>query len=176
MKQISILSMVLGLGNVAFAEAPDIVAALDLPVRAQEARDAGIEEAAVDEALKAAKEKKLKAKDSAELLGAASDAAKEHGNTDNFGSFVKSKLEEGLRGKDLAAAIKAEHVANGKGKAKGKDGEHGKSGEHGKPDDKGKDGEHGKAGEHGKPDAADGQPEGKGKPDGKGKPENKGKH
>jgi len=100
----------------------------------------------------------------AELFAEENDAIRKHGRIDNFGAFVQEKLAAGLRGRELAAAIHAEHAARGIGKGRpaeaGKPGAHpgssgsvGKPGkpvdadEHGnKPDSPGKSGEAGKKG------------------------------
>jgi len=94
----------------------DILASLDLPNQAQALRDKGAEKAQVKEALRAARGKKLKPKETRDLLKEASSAADENGTIDNFGTFVKSQLESGKRGRDLAAAIRAEHGKRGRGK------------------------------------------------------------
>jgi hypothetical protein len=136
----SILSLAL-LPRAADAEAPArpeaadknaardrILGALELPRKAQALRKAGLDDAAVKAGLKAARDKKLHAREAADLLDAAAQAVKDHGPVDNFGAFVQSQLDGGKRGKDLAEAIRAEHLARGKGH----DGK-------GKPDTKGHD-------------------------------------
>jgi hypothetical protein len=142
----------------AAAKRAEVLAAIDLPKSAQALRKEGVDKAEVKEALRAAKGKKAKAKDTKALLDESAKAVKENGRIDNFGAFVKSKLNEGLRGRELAAAIHAEHKARGKGKGKSKEKSKAKSkGEErpgGKPEDK-----------------TTGKPEGKGRPEGKGKPE-----
>ncbi|MCA9312482.1 MAG: hypothetical protein KDA21_14810 [Phycisphaerales bacterium] len=89
--------------------------AADLPMKAQELRDSGLDADQVVATLDAAKEAKLGAGETADLLGAAAPLVKEHGPVDNFGDLVKDKISEGLRGEDLAAAIKAAHEHKGKG-------------------------------------------------------------
>jgi hypothetical protein len=115
----------------------DILASLELPAAAQSLRDKGVDKGQVREAMQAAKSKKLKAKEAKGLMKDAGDSVDEHGPIDNFGAFVKSKLDSGLRGRDLAAAIRAEHAARGKGKghAKKADAKE-KEKETGKPKDK----------------------------------------
>lgn len=153
----------------AYAEGP-ATADLDLPRHAQELRDAGVPADQVREALHAQRDADVKAEDASEALHAEKERIdKGEKPMENFGAFVKGKVAEGVRGKDLAAAIHAEHAARGMGgppEGKGPDGEHGKpedagkDGEHGKPDDHAEHGEHGKPddhgehGEHGKPDGA----------------------
>ena len=113
-----------------------ILGALDLPIQAQALRKAGADEQEIKAGLKAARDKKLDARSTAELIGEVAKATKEHGPIGEFGAFVKGKLEAGLRGKELAEAIRQEHATRGKGKA----------------------------GDKGKPDAAGGPPDDKGKP------------
>lgn len=161
-----------------------ILGALDLPIKAQALRKAGADEKEIKAGLKAAKEKKANPKDVAELLEAAATATKEHGPVDNFGAFVQSKLDAGLRGKELAEAIRAEHQARGK-KGKGHEGKApdeakqagGPDDKGGKPEDAGDEGK-GPPDDKGKPEDAGhegkGPPEGKGAPDDKGKPEDAG--
>lgn len=95
-----------------------ILGALALPLKAQALRKAGVGEGEVKAGLNAAKGKKLAAGDAAELLDEAAKATRDHGPVDNFGAFVQAKLDAGLRGRDLAAAIREEHAARGKGKGK----------------------------------------------------------
>jgi hypothetical protein len=161
-----------------------ILGALDLPIKAQALRKAGADEKEVKAGLKAAKDKKAHPKDVAELLDAAAKATKEHGPVDNFGAFVQEKLGAGLRGKDLAEAIRAEHEARGKkgkghegkGEGKGPDEAKGPDDKGGKPEDAGDEGK-GAPDDKGKPEGAGGEgkaPDGKGAPDDKGKPEDAG--
>ena len=103
-----------------------ILGALDLPLKAQALRKAGVDEPGLKAGLKAARDKKLHAAEAADLLDDAVTAAKEHGPVGNFGAFVKERLDEGLRGKALSEAIRQEHATRGK-KHEGK----------GPPDDKG---------------------------------------
>ncbi|MCA9491336.1 MAG: hypothetical protein KC621_15500 [Myxococcales bacterium] len=173
-------TLLVALGGVALA-APGqkgLGRAIDLPAHAKAVRGAGVPADEVRTALHAAKDKGLGADEAADLLEAEEEEAG-NGKMENFGGFVQEKLDEGLRGRDLANAIHEEHAREGKGKhgkgkkGKGPDGEHegkGPDGEHGPPEGKGPDGEHGPPegkgpdGEHGQ----GGGKEGKGK-GGKGK-------
>ena len=133
------------------AAADPLVTAIQLPVTAHALRTQGVPDEDVRVALRSSRDKGLKPSETEEVLKEADAAVKAHGPVDNFGAFVQARLDEGLRGKDLAAAIRAEHEAHGKGKG----GEGGKPEDAGKPEDKGK-------------------PEGAGKPEDKGKPADKG--
>lgn len=133
-------------------DAKALLGALELPKAADRAREAGIPVDDVAEALGVSRDQGARAEETAAVLEEAGAAAEEHGPTDNFGAFVQAQLDEGKRGQDLAAAIRAEHQANGKGKPDHAGPPEGK----GKPDD---------AGSGGKKPADAGAPEGKGKPD-----------
>ena len=134
-----------------------LLKATRLPKKAAEVRAKGVPDSDVKEAMRAAKAKGVKAGDMADVTDAQSKSVDEHGPIDNFGAFVKTKLDEGLRGRDLAAAIHAEHAKRGKGKGHKPDkADKGKGNDKGKPDDK-------------KPDDKKPDEKGKGKPNEKGK-------
>lgn len=148
--------------NAHAGETPDVAKAIDLPVAAEELKKGGVPDKDIEEAIEAGEEEKLDAGETAEVLKNADKAVKEHGPIDNFGAFVRAQLKEGKRGQELAAAIRAEHEARGKGKPDGAGkggkagaGKGGKAGG-GKPDGGGKPGGAGKPGGGGKPDGAKG--------------------
>jgi hypothetical protein len=95
--------------------------AIELPAKAQALRDDGVPAAEVATAIRASKDHGLTAAETTDLL----DAAKGE-KIDNLGSFVKGKLDEGLRGRDLANAIHEEQGRRGMGKPE--DGEKGGKG------------------------------------------------
>jgi hypothetical protein len=100
----------------------DVVKMTKLPQKAQEVRDKGVPAPEMKEALEAARAKGVKAHEMADLTDEQSKAIDQHGRIENFGSFVKSKLNEGLRGRELAAAIREEHARRGIGhQGKGQD-------------------------------------------------------
>jgi hypothetical protein len=136
------------------SDSTDLQRAIELPARADGLRNAGVKEDQVRQALGAARDKQLGADEAEQVLESAEKAAKEDGPVDNFGDFVQSKLDEGLRGRELAQAIREEHAKNGKGKKgnRGEDGHeggrgHGPDGDEkggkGKAPDKGDKGGHG---------------------------------
>jgi len=96
------------------------VKAARLPKKAHEVRQKGVADGDVKAALRAAKSKGVGAGEMAEVTEEHGRAVDEHGPIDNFGAFVNSKLDEGLRGRELAAAIRAEHAKRGKGKGQGR--------------------------------------------------------
>jgi hypothetical protein len=152
-----------------------ILQAARLPTVTQEARSLGVPERDLQAIFATSRQHRVPAGNLAELLAVENDAVRQHGPIDNFGAFVQEKLDAGLRGQELAAAIRSEHAARGIGKgrpaAAGKPGAHpgasgsvdkpGRADEHGanpggaaehggkpgKPDQPGKSGESGKKGE-----------------------------
>jgi hypothetical protein len=105
----------------AAAQVPDwvteLLAAALLPVSAAEARNEGVSDAEVRAVLDAMRNARLSAREARDVIDEGRTARRDHGPVDNFGAFVQTKLQAGLRGRELAAAIKAEHVARGKGRA-----------------------------------------------------------
>lgn len=103
------------------AQVPDwvtqIIAAAQLPIVADSARREGVPGADVRAALEALKTANVPAHEAKDVMDEARKSARTHGPVDNFGAFVQSKLAAGLRGRELAAAIRAEHAARGKGRA-----------------------------------------------------------
>ena len=93
--------------------------AAELIRASREAREAGIPAKEVAEALESARERGLSPGEIGEVMAESTAAVHESGPVDNFGSFVETKLDEGLRGKELAAAIHEEHRLHGKGKGQG---------------------------------------------------------
>ena len=97
--------------------ANEILAAAELPVSAAHARSEGLSNRDLREALDAMRTAKVPARDAQMVIDEERIARRTNGPVDNFGAFVQSKLHAGLRGRDLAAAIKAEHAARGTNKA-----------------------------------------------------------
>jgi hypothetical protein len=98
--------------------------ALRLPQATQQARLLGVPERDLRSIFDTAREMRLPAGALTEVFDEENKSIREHGPVDNFGAFVQARLGEGLRGRELAAAIRAEHAARGKGKGyvKGQDG------------------------------------------------------
>lgn len=93
-----------------------IEAILNLPRRAEEVRKEGVPDSTVRTVLDILVKDRVPATEATVVLESQRDAARENGPTDNFGAFVQSQLAAGKRGRELAAAIRAEHQARGKGK------------------------------------------------------------
>lgn len=146
----------------ASAQVPDwvtqILAAAQLPVTAAEARQEGVPDNEVREVLDALRTANVPAHEARDIFDEERKARREHGPVDNFGAFVQSKLAAGLRGRDLAAAIRAEHVARGKGKAGATKGQ---SGTKGQSDAKGQSGAKGPPATKGRSDSVDRDTKGK---------------
>ena len=137
----------------------EVLQAVRLPTVTREARVLGVPERDLQAIFTTARERRVPAGSLAELFAEENDAIRKHGPIDKFGAFVQEKLDAGLRGRDLAAAIHAEHAARGIGK--GRPAEAGKPGAH-----PGSSGSVGKPGKPGKPVDADehgGKPESPGK-------------
>lgn len=125
--RITTLGFVALFASAALAEDSDpntrIIAALELPHAANDARRAGLGDDQIKVVLELGKDKKADSADVAKALRAGAEGSKANGPIDNFGAFVQAQLSAGLHGTELAAAIRAEHEANGKG-------HHGPGGEH----------------------------------------------
>ncbi|MHB1312536.1 MAG: hypothetical protein ACYC3L_11025 [Gemmatimonadaceae bacterium] len=99
-----------------------ILSAALLPVVTTQARLAGLSDADIRAALDAMSSAGLSAQEATVVFENERTFRKEHGPVNNFGSYVQDQLKAGKRGPELAAAIRAEHVRQGKGNAmRGKD-------------------------------------------------------
>lgn len=126
-----------------------LIAAATLPALAGDLRVSGVPDKDVSGILDVLSNRKVRPEDARIILKEEAVAARQHGPVDNFGAFVQSKLDQGLRGRELAAAIRAEHAARGRkgavgrkdddkrGEPDAKEDEH-KDHEDEKPDAKGK--------------------------------------
>ena len=110
------------------AQAPDstadamrrrLDALLRIPQRVEDLRRAGVPDTAVREVLEVLTRGRVDPEQSEAVIVAQTQSAREHGPIDNFGAFVQARLASGLRGKELADAIRAEHRMRGKGKPAG---------------------------------------------------------
>lgn len=100
--------------SVAAAQRPDwvqqVLDAARLPLAAALARQEGVPDSVVRVSLQALQNAKVNPADAKEVLDEARQEQRDHGPVGNFGAFVQSKLQAGLRGRDLAAAIHAERA------------------------------------------------------------------
>jgi hypothetical protein len=95
-----------------------LLRAIRLPEAADRIREMGVPREEVEQVLDMGRERNVPAEDMELILGEEARSVEEYGNIDNFGAFVRSQLDQGLRGRDLAEAIHREHAARGKGKYK----------------------------------------------------------
>lgn len=123
---IALLGVALLASPLAAQQAPDsaaiklkqrIDAIIGIPRKADEIRRSGVPDSTLRGVLDVIIKEKLPAEEAAVILETEAEAVREHGPTDNFGAFVQAQLAAGKRGRELAAAIRAEHQARGKGKS-----------------------------------------------------------
>ena len=92
-------------------------AALDLPRIVDSVRKHGIPEGDIASVMGEVMRRGMPANETRDVLASADSALKRHGPVDNFGAFVQGRLDAGLRGRDLARAIREEHARRGKGRS-----------------------------------------------------------
>lgn len=119
-----IAGLLIGWSGTLTAQVPDwvnqILTAAQLPVVTAEARREGVENSEIRDVLDAMAKARVPAHEATAVIDTARALRKQHGPVDNFGAFVQSQLASGKRGRDLSAAIRAEHAKRGKGKGKSK--------------------------------------------------------
>lgn len=98
--------------------ASGFLASLRLPVLTKETREQGVPDEEVKLAVVSLREAKVAPEDAVETFKATVASVGEKGPVEKFGDLVRIKLNEGLRGKALAKAIRAEHEKRGIGKGK----------------------------------------------------------
>lgn len=96
--------------------ASGLIDALDLPHQAHELRRAGVEDEELDKALQVLRERPepqdddsatgRRASEATQTLRAEAETAKEHGPLDNFGDFIRTEVESGKKGPELAESIR----------------------------------------------------------------------
>jgi hypothetical protein len=84
----------------------DILAVINLPIAAADAREAGVEEVEIKEALDTTRDVGLSAGDASEIVAEEADQTRTRGVKKGFGRWVRMQVAAGLRGKKLAAKIK----------------------------------------------------------------------
>ncbi len=107
-------------GDTELSKVDEVLKLIRLPEIAEKTRDSGVSREDVRTILDEAVRRKLPPAETETILQESGRAAREYGPVDNFGAFVQSKLNEGLRGRDLASAIHEEHRLRGKGHLKDK--------------------------------------------------------
>jgi hypothetical protein len=91
------------------------MAILGIPTRADEIRREGVPDSSVQRILDILIERDTPPETVEEILTVERDVLREGGPRDNFGAFVQAQLAQGLRGRALADAIRAEHARQGRG-------------------------------------------------------------
>lgn len=138
-----------------------ILRALEFPRIMQRARAAGAADSTLRGMLEIMRTRGLPAHDATAALETEVEILEQGGNKDNFGQFVKSQVEAGLRGRELAASIRAERARRGMGPDRAQRGEKVKD-QRGRPDGAGTRPE----GRGGRPDDSDARPAARGRPEG----------
>ena len=91
-----------------------LAAAVALPAAARELRASGVPSGEVAVALEALGARTVPADEARGVLLTAAEAASTKGPIDNFGAFVRSQVQAGVRGRDLSAAIRNEPPRRGR--------------------------------------------------------------
>ena len=133
----------------------DILQTILLPRVAEVLRDQGVPVEEVREAVAGARTQGIPAAETTGVLETTVGAVEAQGPIENFGAFVQARLAEGLRGRALADAIRAEHAARGIGQGRRLEQRGGPEGGRGGPPD----------GRGGPPDGRGGRPDERGGPD-----------
>lgn len=114
-----LLGLAVGSAGPVHAQQPQwveqLLAASRLPLETAEARREGASNGYIREVLEAMRTARVPAHEAVAVIDTARAVHREHGPVDNFGAFVQAQLASGKRGRDLAAAIRAEHARAGRG-------------------------------------------------------------
>jgi hypothetical protein len=92
---------------------------LNLPQTVEEGRRAGVPSGSIWGVLDSLRRRGVPAADAGQIIQDEVDAVKAGAPADNFGKYVNAQLARGLRGRELAAAIHAEHARRGIGRGRG---------------------------------------------------------
>ena len=103
------------LGQDVMQEATDLMRAILLPRVSEILRERGVPAEEVKVAIESARERGVPPSETAGIFEETIRVVEEQGPIENFGGFVQEQLEQGLRGRALADAIRAEHAARGIG-------------------------------------------------------------
>ncbi len=94
-----------------------LLRAIDLPRVMQRARAAGVPDSIIRGTVDRMRQRGLPAGDASDVVTLEVESVERGGDRNNFGAFVRTQVESGLRGRDLAAAIRAERARRGMGPA-----------------------------------------------------------
>ena len=118
-------------------EGAEILQAILLPRVAELLRDRGVPIDEVEHAVEEARRSGVAPGEATAIFEEAVVSVEENGPIENFGGFVQQQLERGLRGQELAAAIRAEHAARGIGRGARLESSRGPQGRGGPPGETG---------------------------------------
>lgn len=93
---------------------------LNLPLAVESARRAGIPSGTIWDVLDSLRNRRVPAADAEQIVRGEVEAVERGAPKENFGAFVNQQLARGLRGRELAAAIHAEHARRGIGQGRGR--------------------------------------------------------
>lgn len=99
-------------------DSASILQTILLPTAAEALRELGVPTEEIESVVAGARERRVPPSETAVILQDAAQTVDEHGPIDNFGAFVQEQLQSGLRGRELAEAIRAEHARRGIGKGR----------------------------------------------------------
>jgi len=91
---------------------------LNLPQTVDAGRRAGIPSGSIWAVLDSLRRRGVPGADAGQIVREEVDAVKGGAPRENFGKYVNAQLARGLRGRELAAAIHAEHARRGIGRGK----------------------------------------------------------
>jgi hypothetical protein len=135
-----------------------LLRAIDLPRVMQRARAAGIPDSSIRGVMDRMRQRGIPAEEATAAVDLEVETVERGGDRNNFGGFVRAQVESGLRGRELAAAIRAERLRRGMGPA----------GRGGRPEGAGE-------ARGGRPEGAGARPEGRGgRPDSAARPDARG--
>lgn len=97
-------------------EGADILQAILLPRVSEILRERGVPVEEVESAIEGARRSGVAPSEATAVFQEAVVSVEQNGPIENFGGFVQQQLERGLRGRELADAIRAEHAARGIGR------------------------------------------------------------
>lgn len=92
-----------------------ILGAINLPQVVEEARQEGVSDSTLVTILDDMRRGRVPATEAEDVMEQEVEVIRAGGPVDNFGAFVQGALAAGLRGRDLAQAIRAEHRSRGIG-------------------------------------------------------------
>lgn len=93
---------------------------LNLPFAVEAARRVGIPSGTIWDVLDSLRRGRVPAGDAEQIVRRETEAVEAGAPKENFGAFVNEQLARGLRGRELAAAIHAEHARRGIGQGRGR--------------------------------------------------------